>query len=64
MAEEIELKLALPEIAHRAFLRHPLLRQAERLPTRKLVNVYYDTPCSARASPCARAGRDAAGCRR
>ena len=44
MAEEIELKLALPEAAHRAFLRHPLLRQAERLPTRKLVNVYYDTP--------------------
>lgn len=44
MAEEIELKLALPETAHRAFLRHPLLKQAERLPTRKLVNVYYDTP--------------------
>lgn len=44
MAEEIEIKLSLPESAHRAFLRHPLLRQAERLPTRKLVNIYYDTP--------------------
>ena len=44
MAEEVELKLSLPQAAHRAFLRHPLLKQAERLPTRKLVNVYYDTP--------------------
>jgi adenylate cyclase len=44
MAQEIELKLTLPEAARRAFLRHPLLRQAERLAARKLVNVYFDTP--------------------
>jgi adenylate cyclase len=44
MAEEIEIKLALPETAQRAFLRHPLLRGAEPLPARKLNNVYYDTP--------------------
>lgn len=44
MAEEIELKLALPEIAQRAFLRHPLLRQASRKETQRLTNLYYDTP--------------------
>lgn len=44
MSEEIEIKLALPEAARRAFLRHPLLARAQRLPARKLVNVYYDTP--------------------
>jgi adenylate cyclase len=44
MSEEIELKLALPESARRALLRHPLLAGAERLGTRKLVNVYFDTP--------------------
>lgn len=44
MAEEVEIKLSLPESARRAFLRHPLLRQAERLPTRRLLNVYFDTP--------------------
>ena len=44
MAEEIEIKLALPAAAHRAFLRHPLLKQAERLATHKLANRYYDTP--------------------
>ncbi|MEZ5615203.1 MAG: CYTH and CHAD domain-containing protein [Rhodocyclaceae bacterium] len=44
MALEVEIKLSLPESAQRAFLRHPLLKQAERLPTRRLVNVYYDTP--------------------
>ncbi|PKO72731.1 MAG: inorganic triphosphatase [Betaproteobacteria bacterium HGW-Betaproteobacteria-14] len=44
MAEEIELKLALPASAQRAFQRHPLLKQAERLGARTLVNVYYDTP--------------------
>lgn len=43
MAEEIELKLALPESARRAFLRHPLLAGATKLGTRKLANVYYDT---------------------
>lgn len=44
MAEEIEIKLALPESSRRALLRHPLLRAAERLPTRKLASIYYDTP--------------------
>jgi adenylate cyclase len=44
MAEEIEIKLFLPESARRAFLRHPLLAGAEKLGTRKLVNVYFDTP--------------------
>ena len=44
MAEEIELKLALPESARRALLRHPLIAAATKLGTRKLVNVYYDTP--------------------
>lgn len=43
MAQETELKLSLPETAQRAFLRHPLLKEAERLPTRRLVNVYFDT---------------------
>jgi adenylate cyclase len=44
MAEEIELKLALPEDAQRAFLRHPLLRQATHKQTYRLTNLYYDTP--------------------
>ncbi|MFN4148214.1 MAG: inorganic triphosphatase, partial [Rhodocyclaceae bacterium] len=44
MAEEIELKLALPETAQRAFLRHPLLRQAAHKQTARLTNIYYDTP--------------------
>ena len=44
MAEETEIKLALPPAAQRAFLRHSLLREGERLPPRKLLNVYYDTP--------------------
>lgn len=44
MAEEIELKLALPVSARRALLRHPLIRGATKLGTRRLVNVYHDTP--------------------
>jgi adenylate cyclase len=44
MAEEIELKLALPMTAHRLFLRHPLLRQAARKQTWRLTNLYQDTP--------------------
>ncbi|MFN3399461.1 MAG: CHAD domain-containing protein [Ferrovibrio sp.] len=44
MAEEIELKLALPETAQRTFLRHPLLRQAVRKQTIRLTNRYFDTP--------------------
>jgi inorganic triphosphatase YgiF len=44
MADEVELKLALPEAAQRAFLRHPLLRRAVQRKTGRLVNLYYDTP--------------------
>ena len=44
MAEEIELKLALPEEAQRLLLRHPLLRQAVEKHTGRLTNLYYDTP--------------------
>ncbi|MDP3036680.1 MAG: CYTH domain-containing protein, partial [Rhodocyclaceae bacterium] len=44
MAEEIELKLALPEDAQRNFLRHPLLQQAARKQSYRLTNLYYDTP--------------------
>ncbi len=43
MAEEIELKLALPPTAQRALLRHPLLSSVERRQER-LANIYYDTP--------------------
>ena len=44
MANEIELKLALPESSQRAFLRHPLLQAATARQTVLLVNIYYDTP--------------------
>lgn len=44
MPNEIELKLALPESAQRAFLRHPLLKTASARQTILLVNIYYDTP--------------------
>lgn len=45
MAQEIELKLALPVSARRALLRHPMLRQAVITPpTRRLYNIYFDTP--------------------
>ena len=44
MAEEIELKLALPEDAQRSFLRHPLLKQAAHKQAYHLTNIYYDTP--------------------
>jgi adenylate cyclase len=44
MAQEIELKLALPEDAQRALLRHPLLKQAAGKQSFRLVNLYYDTP--------------------
>jgi inorganic triphosphatase YgiF len=44
MAQEIELKLALPESAQRAFLRHPLLRTASEKHSAPLINIYYDTP--------------------
>lgn len=44
MSEEIELKLALPPEAQRAFLRHPLLKTAAHKQTYRLTNIYYDTP--------------------
>jgi inorganic triphosphatase YgiF len=44
MANEIELKLALPETARRAFLSHPALAAANGKTTRQLANIYYDTP--------------------
>ena len=44
MADEIELKLALPESAQRALLRHPLLKRAKSRQSGRLVNLYYDTP--------------------
>ena len=44
MANEVELKLALPETAQRSFLRHPLLREARDKRAARLVILYYDTP--------------------
>ncbi|MBI4998023.1 MAG: CYTH domain-containing protein, partial [Rhodocyclales bacterium] len=44
MANEVELKLALPESAQRPFLRHPMLGTATARQTVQLVNIYYDTP--------------------
>jgi adenylate cyclase len=44
MAKEIELKLALAEDAQNNFLRHPLLKQATRRQSFRLINLYYDTP--------------------
>jgi inorganic triphosphatase YgiF len=43
MAEEIELKLALPESHQTRFLRHPLLKQATERHIDTLDNIYYDT---------------------
>jgi adenylate cyclase len=44
MANEVELKLALPEDAHRLFRRLPVLKRAVAQKTERLVNLYYDTP--------------------
>lgn len=44
MADEIELKLALPESAQGALLRQPLLKESTARRTGQLVNLYYDTP--------------------
>lgn len=44
MANEVELKLALPESARRALLRLPLLKTATAKKSERLVNLYYDTP--------------------
>lgn len=44
MACEVELKLALPTSARRAFLRHALLASAvSKKPVRQLFNIYFDT---------------------
>lgn len=43
MAQEVELKLSLPEAEQQRFLRSPLLRGAHRS-SERLVNIYYDTP--------------------
>lgn len=44
MAEEIELKLALPESEQQRFLKHPLLKRAVSRHAGPLLNIYYDTP--------------------
>ena len=45
MAQEVELKLALPESSRRAFLRHPLLARAlSKRPARQVFSIYFDTP--------------------
>ncbi|MDD5175110.1 MAG: CHAD domain-containing protein [Sterolibacterium sp.] len=44
MANEIELKLALPVAAQRQLLRQPILRKAVARQSQHLVNLYYDTP--------------------
>lgn len=44
MADEIELKLSLPEAAQALFLRQGLLREAAARQRKALLNIYYDTP--------------------
>jgi adenylate cyclase len=45
MAQEVELKLALPEASRRAFLRQPLLAAAvSKQPARHVFSIYFDTP--------------------
>ena len=44
MAQEVELKLTLPEAEQSRFLRSSLLRHADQRSTERLVNIYYDTP--------------------
>lgn len=44
MAEEIELKLAIPESAQSRFRRHPWMKRAVSRTTVRLMNLYYDTP--------------------
>lgn len=44
MANEIELKLALPKTAQSLFLRQAVLRKAVARHTHQLINIYYDTP--------------------
>lgn len=44
MAQEVELKLALPEAEQRRFQHSPFLRDAVGRSTERLINIYYDTP--------------------
>ncbi len=45
MAQEVELKLALPAASRRAFLRHPALARAvSKRPVRHVFSIYFDTP--------------------
>jgi len=44
MANEIELKLSLPEEEQRLLLRQALLKKAHSRQTQQLVNIYYDSP--------------------
>lgn len=45
MAQEVELKLALPESSRRAFLRYPQLATAvAKRPARQVFSIYFDTP--------------------
>lgn len=44
MAEEIELKLALPVAEQRRLLRHPVLKQGRLLSRQEIINIYFDTP--------------------
>jgi len=44
MANEIELKLALPKVAQALLLRQSVLRKAVSKTTHQLINLYYDTP--------------------
>jgi triphosphatase len=61
MALETEIKLSLPANAARRVPAHRLLADSKPI-RQKLVNTYYDTPdrpCSASASPCATARKEA-----
>lgn len=44
MAEEIELKLSIPESAQSRFRRHQMMTRAGSRRTVRLMNLYYDTP--------------------
>jgi len=44
VAEEIELKLALPVAEQRRLLRHPVLKQGRLLSRQEIINIYFDTP--------------------
>jgi inorganic triphosphatase YgiF len=44
MADEVEIKLALPASAQRSLQHHPVLKRAVSRHTERLINLYYDTP--------------------